>query len=102
VNQEQIELLKTVLSYVLDAERQHFEESGEPAEHIYALALKALNDYPPSKEIHHVKDLQATTQATQARTRSRATIQARAPQGASQGVEVRARMALGEGRLNFG
>jgi hypothetical protein len=43
VNQEQIELLKTVLSYVLDAERQHFEESGEPAEHIYALALKALN-----------------------------------------------------------
>jgi hypothetical protein len=46
VNQEQIELLKTVLSYVLDAERQHFEESGEPAEHIYALALKALNDLP--------------------------------------------------------
>ena len=46
MNQEQVELLKTILSYVLDAERQHFEESGEPAEHVYALALRALNELP--------------------------------------------------------
>lgn len=46
MNSEQIELLRQILSYVLDAEKQHFEESGEPAGHIYAMARKALNELP--------------------------------------------------------
>lgn len=44
MKQEQIELLERILFYVLDTERQHFEESEEPAEHIYALACKALDE----------------------------------------------------------
>lgn len=46
MNQEQLESLRMILLYVLKTEEQHFEESGKPADHIYALALKALNDLP--------------------------------------------------------
>ena len=30
-----------ILNYIFEAEAKHYEESGEPANHIYALALQA-------------------------------------------------------------
>ena len=34
--------LETILQYVIDAEVTHYEECGEPDNHVYALALEAL------------------------------------------------------------
>ena len=42
MNQEQFNLFERILSYVIDSEKQHFEESEEPANHIYALACEAM------------------------------------------------------------
>lgn len=44
MTKEQHELLSKILEYVLDSEKQHFEESGQPDNHIYALASKAYEE----------------------------------------------------------
>lgn len=41
MNDELKSLLDRILDYVIDAEVEHYEESGEPENHIYALALEA-------------------------------------------------------------
>lgn len=45
MTKEQKDLLAEILTYVLDSERQHFEESGQPDNHIYALASKACEEF---------------------------------------------------------
>ena len=41
MNQELKTLLDRILDYVVESEVEHYEESGEPDNHIYALALEA-------------------------------------------------------------
>jgi F0F1-type ATP synthase assembly protein I len=38
------ELLAEVLAYLLETEQQHYEESGEPDNHIYAKALQLQDE----------------------------------------------------------
>ena len=41
----QHELLSKILMYVLTSEEKHFEESGEPDDHIYNLARSAWVEF---------------------------------------------------------
>lgn len=45
LTQEQRDLLSSILNYVLETEESHFEESGCPDNHIYALARKAKLEF---------------------------------------------------------
>ena len=38
MDQQQRKLLEQILEYVIQTEEQHFEECGEPADHVYAQA----------------------------------------------------------------
>ena len=40
MNDEQLHCLRAMIEYIKESEKKHYEESGEPSNHVYAQAMK--------------------------------------------------------------